>query len=267
MTTFSNRLLAWYDQHGRKQLPWQEDRSDYRVWLSEIMLQQTQVTTVIPYFQRFIQRFPDVAALATASLDEVMSEWAGLGYYARARNLHRCAQQVHREYRGQFPQDPQVLMTLPGIGRSTAGAIVAQAYNRRAVILDGNVKRVLSRYRAIPGWPGRATVQRQLWATADELTPTDRCADYTQAIMDLGALVCVRQSPTCTACPVSHDCLARLHGNPHAYPEKRQREKLVTREVMALLCYQSDGSILLERVASAERYLGGTVEPAGMPDA
>ena len=178
---FSEQLLNWFDVHGRKHLPWQQNRTAYRVWLSEIMLQQTQVATVMPYFERFISSFPTVQDLALASDDDVMKLWAGLGYYARARNCHACARQVVAEYEGVFPGSVELLQQLPGIGRSTAGAIVSQAYNRRAVILDGNVKRVLTRYRMISGWPGKTSVQKTLWALADSLTPTRHAANYTQA--------------------------------------------------------------------------------------
>lgn len=245
--SFSQQLLSWYDRHGRKNLPWQKHRSAYTIWLSEIMLQQTRVATVIPYFERFIKRFPDVSILAAASNDEVMSLWAGLGYYARARNAHRCAQIVRDQYAGVFPELIEVLMTLPGIGRSTAGAIVAQAFDQRAVILDGNVKRVLTRLRAIPGWPGKSSVQKQLWTLADELTPDNRPADYTQAIMDLGAMICVRQKPECRICPVSQFCMAFQQDQVTAFPERRPQKPLPVREVSILLCHQQDGRILLER--------------------
>lgn len=245
--SFSNQLLAWYDQQGRKDLPWQQGRTPYRTWISEIMLQQTQVMTVIPYFCRFMDRFPDIRALAAAPLDDVMSVWAGLGYYARARNLHRCARMVLQKYRGQFPGDLDELMALPGIGRSTAGAIVAQAFDRRAVILDGNVKRVLTRQRVIKGWPGKSSVQNLLWAIAEEFTPEKRCADYTQAIMDLGALVCTRSVPHCLQCPVSGSCQAFQQSNPEAYPEKRETRKRSTQEITVLLCYQQGKSVMLER--------------------
>src|SRR5690606_5320858 len=177
---FSARLLAWYDQHGRKGLPWQRDRNAYRVWISEIMLQQTQVATVIPYYERFMQRFPDVLILANAPVDEVLQRWSGLGYYARARNLHKAAIQIRDEHGGKFPQDFDSVVALPGIRRSTAGAILAQAWNQRHAILDGNVKRVLARYFAIDGWPGDKVVSEKLWLHAEHLTPSKRIADYTQ---------------------------------------------------------------------------------------
>lgn len=245
--SFSDQLLGWYDQQGRKDLPWQRQRSPYAVWLSEIMLQQTQVKAVIPYFERFMARFPDIAALAEASHDEVMSYWAGLGYYARARNAHRCAQVIHQEMENQFPQTVEELMELPGIGRTTAGAIVAQAFGRRAIILDGNVKRVLARYRAISGWPGRTAVQKQLWSLADELTPQTRSVDYTQAIMDLGALLCTRQSPRCNECPVAGDCMALQQGSTANYPERKKAKSLPTKKIAVFLCHQQEARVLLER--------------------
>ena len=204
----SSKLLTWFDQHGRRHLPWQRDISPYRVWVSEIMLQQTQVSTVIPYFERFMASFPSVQHLADAPIDSVLHHWTGLGYYARARNLHRAARRVCDEHAGVFPDTVDSLCTLPGIGRSTAGAIVSIACGGRAPILDGNVKRVLARYHAVDGWPGRADVLKTLWQHAEEHTPRRRVADYTQAIMDLGATVCRRSSPICSECPLSSDCQA-----------------------------------------------------------
>ncbi|TNG00486.1 MAG: A/G-specific adenine glycosylase [Gammaproteobacteria bacterium] len=244
---FSDSLLAWYDQYGRKDLPWQHDRTPYRVWLSEIMLQQTQVTTVIPYFEQFITRFPDIRSLASASNDEVMKLWAGLGYYARARNLHRCAQLICDKYDGRFPDDIESLQQLPGIGRSTAGAIVAQAFGKHGVILDGNVKRVLSRYRAVSGWPGHAKVSNQLWAIATELTSKTRIADYTQAVMDLGTMVCMRRSPNCTECPVSHACEAYADGKTDVFPYSKPKKSKPIRQIKVALCHQAHQSILLVR--------------------
>jgi A/G-specific adenine glycosylase len=246
---FQQRLLAWFDTNGRKHLPWQLQRSAYHVWLSEIMLQQTQVATVIPYFERFIKRFPTIEALASASDDEVMQHWAGLGYYARARNLHACAKLVCEHNEGVFPDRVELLEQLPGIGRSTAGAIVAQAYHRRAVILDGNVKRVLCRYRMIAGWPGKVAVQKSLWALADRLTPAQRVADYTQAIMDLGAMVCRRSRPLCEQCPLQDDCHAFRHGVMEQFPEKKVRAPIPTREAYVMLCYRpaTRPLILLEK--------------------
>jgi A/G-specific adenine glycosylase len=244
--SFSRRVLAWYDRHGRKDLPWQKSRTAYRVWVSEIMLQQTQVATVIPYFVRFIERFPDIATLAAASLDEVLRHWAGLGYYARARNLHRAAQLIVEQHNGEFPQDRASIEALPGIGRSTAGAILAQAFGQRHAILDGNVKRLLSRYHAVPGWPGEPRVAARLWQHAESHTPTRRLADYTQAVMDLGATLCTRK-PDCARCPLRQDCVAHARGRESDYPQARPRKTRPLRETRMLILERQDGSILLER--------------------
>ncbi|HEY5775067.1 MAG TPA: A/G-specific adenine glycosylase, partial [Xanthomonadales bacterium] len=193
--SFSEQLLGWWDKHGRKDLPWQHPRTAYHVWVAEIMLQQTQVKTVIPYFDRFIERFPDIQSLAAVSTDEVLAHWSGLGYYARARNLLKTAKICMETHAGQLPPTPQELGALPGIGESTANAIYSQANDKPAVILDGNVKRVLARYFAIAGWPGKSTIHKQMWKTAEQLLPAKRGADYTQAIMDLGATLCTRTKP------------------------------------------------------------------------
>jgi A/G-specific adenine glycosylase len=203
-------LLAWFDRAGRKHLPWQQNPTPYRVWVSEIMLQQTQVATVIGYYERFMQQFPDVRALAAAPVDEVLHLWTGLGYYARARNLHRAAQLIVAEHDGEFPPTIEAAQALPGIGRSTAGAILSLSRSQRHPILDGNVKRVLARYFGVDGFPGEREVEKTLWALADECTPIDRVANYTQAIMDLGATLCVRSRPLCAACPLTEHC-ARAH--------------------------------------------------------
>jgi len=244
---FSARLLAWFDQHGRHDLPWQRDRSPYRVWLSEIMLQQTQVNTVIPYFERFVAAFPDVTALAAAPIDSVLHHWTGLGYYARARNLHRTARMLTEQYSGQFPVALDELTALPGIGRSTAGAIVAIAFGQRAAILDGNVKRVLARHGAIPGWPGQGDVARQLWESAERLTPTERVADYTQAIMDLGATLCTRTRPACAGCPVRADCGAHAKGAPEHYPARKPKAATPIRATLFLILRNPTGEVLLEQ--------------------
>jgi A/G-specific adenine glycosylase len=243
----AERLLAWFDIHGRKHLPWQQAISPYRVWVSEIMLQQTQVSTVIPYFERFMAAFPDVQTLAAADIDDVLHHWTGLGYYARARNLHRAAQAVVDEHGGRFPETVDGLAALPGIGRSTAGAIVSIACDGRAPILDGNVKRVLARYHGVPGWPGRSTVLKELWAHAETHTPEHRVADYTQAIMDLGATVCTRSRPACALCPLAGDCTARAAGNPGDYPGKKPRKTLPERETAFVLARHPDGAWLLEQ--------------------
>jgi len=244
---FAPRLLAWFDHHGRRCLPWQQPRTPYRVWLSEIMLQQTRVETVIPYFERFVRVFPDIATLARATLDEVLHLWTGLGYYARARNLHRTAAIVCERHGGELPDSLDALTALPGIGRSTAGAILAMAWQRRAPILDGNVRRVLARHRAIPGWPGDSAVARRLWALADDLTPTHRVADYTQAIMDLGATLCTRSRPACERCPVASDCLARQEDSVARYPSSRPARPQPIRHRLWLVLRADDGQVLLER--------------------
>jgi A/G-specific adenine glycosylase len=244
---FSAALLDWYERAGRHDLPWQTERSAYRVWIAEIMLQQTQVATVVPYFLRFTARFPNVAALAAAPLDEVLHHWSGLGYYARARNLHRAARQVVAAHGGRFPRRFEAVGALPGIGRSTAGAILAQAFGQRHPILDGNVRRVLARWHAVPGWPGEARVERRLWSLAEAHTPHVRVADYTQAIMDLGATVCRRARPNCGDCPVAAGCEARRLGRQADYPAPRPRRTRPLRRARMLLLCDPDGAVLLER--------------------
>lgn len=232
---FVDRLLHWFDDHGRHDLPWQHPRSPYRVWLSEIMLQQTQVTTVIPYFQRFLQHFPTLSDLAAASNDAVMAQWAGLGYYARARNLHAAAKRCVELHDGDLPRDFDALHALPGIGRSTAGAILSQAWNDPFAILDGNVKRVLSRYHGIDGFPGLPVVEKQLWVIAEAhvaRVPAGRMADYTQAQMDLGATVCSRAKPTCVICPLQDDCVARREGRTAELPTPKPSKTLDRKSVV-----------------------------------
>lgn len=245
MHDFADRLLAWFDDHGRKDLPWQQP-DPYCVWVSEIMLQQTQVATVIPYFERFMTSFPHVAALADADIDAVLRHWSGLGYYARARNLHKAAQIVRDEHAGRFPDAFDDIVALPGIGRSTAGAILSLAFGKRYPILDGNVKRVLARHRAIRGWPGTTAVAGMLWAAADENTPHHRVADYTQAIMDLGASLCSRTRPACDACPVSSDCAARIARSVEEYPGRKpgKRKPLKQTTMVLAVC---DGAVYLEK--------------------
>lgn len=245
---FQKALLAWFDQHGRKDLPWQNNTTPYRVWLSEIMLQQTQVRTVIPYFEKFTTCFPTIQQLAQAPQDEVLHLWSGLGYYSRARNLHKTAQIITQKHQGKFPDSLEALCELPGIGCSTAGAILSIAMGKPTPILDGNVKRVLTRYRAIHGWPGNAQVLKALWDLAERLTPQQRAADYTQAIMDLGATVCTRTKPNCPACPLSKDCMAYAQGNPTAYPEKRAKKPIPTKDtIMLLITCKKTQRILLEK--------------------
>jgi len=245
--TFSAAVLDWYDRHGRKHLPWQQNITPYRVWLSEIMLQQTQVTTVIPYFERFTNRFASVAELAAAPLDEVLHLWTGLGYYARARNLHRCAQQVVNEFGGQFPATVEQLAALPGIGLSTAGAIVSIAFQQTAAILDGNVKRVLARYHGIEGWPGHTAPLKALWQVARQHTPQKRCNHYTQAMMDLGATVCTRSKPACDTCPLGDGCFARASGTQLQYPGKKPKKDKPAKATYLLMLRAPNGDFLLQQ--------------------
>ncbi|HTF96365.1 MAG TPA: A/G-specific adenine glycosylase [Cellvibrio sp.] len=246
-TSFSTRVLKWFDKHGRKHLPWQQGITAYRVWLSEIMLQQTQVTTVIPYFERFIARFPTVKSLAAAPIDEVLHLWTGLGYYARARNLHKCAQIVVKNYGGEFPVTVDELAELPGIGRSTAGAIASIAYQKRAAILDGNVKRVLARYHAVEGWPGQSDVVSRLWEIAEEYTPKGRANHYTQAMMDMGATLCTRSKPKCEICPLREGCIAYAQGNPQDYPGKKPKKAIPEKAVQLLMLRNPSGDLLLQQ--------------------
>jgi A/G-specific adenine glycosylase len=244
---FGRRVLDWFDAHGRKCLPWKENLTPYRVWVSEIMLQQTQVATAIPYYERFVARFPDLTALADAGLDEVLGLWAGLGYYARARHLHRAARIARDRHGGELPLDSAALRSLPGIGRSTAGAILALAAGQRQPILDGNVKRLLARFAAVEGWPGQARVLAVLWELADRYTPAARVADYTQAIMDLGALVCTPRRPRCDRCPLAAGCAAHAQGRQSAYPAPKPRRDSPVRATRMLLLCGPEGEVLLER--------------------
>ncbi|MCP5175235.1 MAG: A/G-specific adenine glycosylase [Moraxellaceae bacterium] len=243
MTTFSQKILTWFDVHGRHDLPWQHNPSPYRVWVSEIMLQQTQVATVIPYYQRFMASFPDVKRLAEAHEDTVLQHWAGLGYYARARNLHYASQQVVAGG-GEFPNTLEGLMTLKGVGRSTAGAILSLAWQQRGVIMDGNVKRVLSRHFAISGDSSSSQVQQQLWALAEDNTPQQRFAAYTQAMMDLGATLCTRSKPLCLYCPIQSSCQAYALGTPTAFPQKKQSKVLPTKTAYFLLIHNQQQQLL-----------------------
>ena len=226
---FAQTALAWFDQHGRKHLPWQQEISAYSVWVSEIMLQQTQVATVIPYYERFMQSFPTVTALAQAPQEDVLHHWTGLGYYARARNLHKAAQVIVAKHNGIFPTDFEDVLALSGIGRSTAGAILSIAHQQNHAILDGNVKRVLTRFFAVEGWSGNKTVENQLWQYAEQLTPTQRIADYTQVMMDLGATVCTRSKPKCDACPLQVECLAFASGRQAELPHKKPKKVIPTK--------------------------------------
>ncbi len=244
---FAPALLAWFDRHGRHDLPWQHPRTPYRVWLSEIMLQQTQVAVVVPYFARFVDALPDVPALARASQDDVLALWSGLGYYARARNLHAAAQRCMELHGGDLPRDLDALQALPGIGRSTAGAILSQAWGDRAAILDGNVKRVLARLFGIEGWPGLPKAEKQLWAIAANLLPEARLADYTQAQMDFGATLCTRADPACAACPLREACVAHREGRTAELPHPKPGKPLPEREARMLLVEDDRGRVLLQR--------------------
>lgn len=244
---FSDQLLAWFDQYGRKDLPWQQQPSPYHVWLSEIMLQQTQVSTVIPYYQRFTQQYPDLNSLAKASIDDVLALWTGLGYYARARNLHKSANIIIEQHDGKMPKKIDELIALPGIGRSTAGAIMTLAHHQRFAILDGNVKRVLARYNRVSGWPGNKRVENQLWLIAEQLLPKNRIAHYIQAQMDLGATVCTRSKPKCENCPLQGNCQAFQHDIPQNYPESKPKKIIPTRKTNWLVMQSVDGKVLLEQ--------------------
>jgi A/G-specific adenine glycosylase len=247
---FTARLLTWFELHGRHTLPWQVNPTPYRVWVSEVMLQQTQVATVIPYYERFMARFPDVRLLAEAPLDEVLHLWTGLGYYARARNLRACAQELVAQHQGEFPRTIEAMMALPGIGRSTAGAILALSHGERHPILDGNVKRVLARVFGIAGDPGSAGVVAQMWAQAEACTPESNVGAYTQAIMDMGATLCTRIRPACTVCPMNDGCIAALEGRQTELPGRKLKRDRGAREATLLIAETvSEGSVavLVER--------------------
>jgi len=248
---FGNAVLAWYDIHGRKDLPWQRGINAYRVWVSEIMLQQTQVATVLGYFERFMQALPNVEALAMAPEDEVLHLWTGLGYYSRARNLHKAAKLIVERHGGEFPRSVEALAELPGIGRSTAGAIASIALGVRAPILDGNVKRVLARYAAVNGYPGETAVGKRLWTLAEQLTPSSRFGHYTQAMMDLGATLCTRSKPSCLLCPVREGCQAHLLGRETDFPSPKPRKELPKKRTLMPLLIDTEGAILLYRRPSS----------------
>jgi len=247
---FALRVQHWQQQHGRHHLPWQHTRDPYRIWLAEIMLQQTQVSAVIDYYQRFLQRFPHITALAHATQDEVMPYWAGLGYYARARNLHHCAQLIARDWNGHFPSNAASIMTLPGIGRSTAAAIAAFAYGERSPIMDGNVRRVFCRYFGIQGAAGHAATERLLWKTAEQLlrdAPQSLdMAAYTQGLMDLGATVCTRTQTACNICPLSHDCYAHQHSLQRVLPTAKPKKRIPERHCL-MLVWHCQGQVLLQQ--------------------
>lgn len=247
---FQSKVIEYYRQHGRKHLPWQGTKDPYRIWLSEIMLQQTQVATVIPYYESFLERFPTIIDLASASSDEVMHLWSGLGYYSRARNLHKAAKIIAEEYAGEFPQTPEEIETLPGVGRSTAGAIAAFAFDKPSAILDGNVKRVLARCYGIEGWAGKSAVLSALWAKAEENTPVIDTAQYNQAMMDLGAVVCTRSKPKCELCPLAKQCYALKHEMINALPGKKPKKARPRRSVYWLICIENNQVLLHKRPPS-----------------
>jgi A/G-specific adenine glycosylase len=244
--SFAGQLLAWYDQHGRHDLPWHHDRNAYRVWVSEIMLQQTQVSAVVGYYQQFMRRFPDVVALAAAEQEEVLQYWSGLGYYSRARNLHAAARIIVQVHEGRFPQGIEQVMALPGIGKSTAAAITAFAFGQRQAILDGNVKRVLARCFGIAGWPGTPEIENRMWKLSVDLLPQRDIEAYTQGLMDLGAMVCRRARPACGQCPLHQNCVARLEDRVHLLPTPKPRKAIPQRETVMLLVMLGN-QVLLEK--------------------
>lgn len=246
MTPFASAILEWYENYGRKSLPWQQEKTAYSVWLSEIMLQQTQVATVIPYYQRFLERFPTVIDLANAEQDEVLHLWTGLGYYARARNLHKAAKVVAEQHGGEFPLNIEEMNALPGIGRSTAAAILSSVYKQPHAILDGNVKRTLARSFAVEGWPGQKKVENQLWQFAEEHTPAVDVDKYNQAMMDMGAMVCTRSKPKCALCPVESFCVANKQGNQLDYPGKKPKKEKPVKEAWFVMLHH-DGKVWLEQ--------------------
>lgn len=244
---FSEKVLAWFEEHGRKTLPWQQDINPYRVWVSEIMLQQTQVSTVISYYEKFMQSFSDIQSLAQASEDQVLAHWSGLGYYARGRNLLKAAKMVKDEFDGQMPDDLEQLQTLPGIGRSTAGAILSLASGQQQAILDGNVKRVLARCYAVEGWPGRTDVLKTLWSLSEALTPMNQTAQYNQAMMDIGATLCKRRNPECHRCPVQDLCVAYKEDRAHDFPASKPKKNLPVKEAAMLVLVNDEGQVLLTK--------------------
>jgi A/G-specific adenine glycosylase len=246
MTVFARQLIQWQRLHGRHDLPWQNTRDPYAIWVSEIMLQQTQVAAVVPYYQRFMARFPTVTNLAEAEQDTVLQHWSGLGYYSRARNLHRAAQMVVQQHRGIFPQSLEQVQQLPGIGRSTAAAILAFAFGQRQAILDGNVKRVLTRYLGIAGWPGQPTIEKQLWQAAERLLPEQDVDIYTQGLMDLGATLCTRTRPGCADCPLVNTCVAYHDGLTAQLPTPKPRKAIPEKQVVMLLLLDGN-EVLLEK--------------------
>ena len=245
--TFSHDVLKWFDVHGRKNLPWQRDKNPYFIWVSEIMLQQTQVKTVIPYFEKFIKRFPTIEELACANIDEVLHYWTGLGYYARCRNLHKAAINIVKKHHGQFPNDIDEALALPGIGKSTASAILALSFQQPYAILDGNVKRVLARYFAVEGWPGLRKVENELWSYAYDLLPKKRIADYTQAMMDLGATLCIRSQPKCAQCPIKSTCKGYKQHRQYELPTTKPNKTLPVRSKVIAVIQNVNHAVWLEK--------------------
>ncbi len=263
---FQRRVLDWFDSHGRKDLPWQRKVTPYRVWVSEIMLQQTRVATVIPYFERFMRHFPTVGKLADAPLDEVLHHWSGLGYYARARNLHQAAQVIRDRHGKRFPRDFETVVALPGVGRSTAGAILSLGSGQRHAILDGNVKRVLARFHAVEGWPGRPVVADVLWEHAERYTPRARVAEYNQAMMDLGATLCTRSRPACEACPLNGHCAAYGQGRVDEFPYPKPKKILPVRATRMLLIQDAEDRVLLQQRPPAGIWGGLWSFPEPVPE-
>ncbi len=266
MISFATKIIHWQRRHGRHDLPWQNTRNAYRIWLSEIMLQQTQVATVIPYYRRFLRRFADIKSLAAASLDEVLALWSGLGYYSRARNLHRAAQRIVAEHQGRFPRDFETVLALPGIGRSTAAAICVFAFGARHAILDGNVKRLFARRFGIAGYPGDAKTAARLWRIAERELPRRNVESYTQGLMDLGAAVCTRGKPRCDACPVAPECVALRCGMIGRVPAPRPRKALPQRRTQMLVLLHA-GQVLLEKRAPSGIWGGMWSLPEVAPSA
>ncbi|MFK7994612.1 MAG: A/G-specific adenine glycosylase [Granulosicoccus sp.] len=244
---FGVAVLDWFDEHGRKHLPWQQNKTPYRVWVSEIMLQQTQVATVIPYYEKFMERFPDLQTLAEAPEDAVLSHWSGLGYYARARNLHKCAKIAVAEHGGQLPDHIDQLVQMPGIGQSTAAAILSLSLGQSHAILDGNVKRVLARFHAVGGWPGTTAVLKKLWSLSTLYTPTASTADFNQAMMDLGATVCTRSRPACERCPLASRCVALASDDIALYPGRKPKKVVPIKTTVMLKLCNEEGDVLLQR--------------------
>ncbi len=264
MPPFAKCLIDWQHRHGRHDLPWQQTKDPYRVWLSEIMLQQTQVTTVIPYYERFLARFPTLESLAAAPVEDVMALWSGLGYYARARNLHKCSQLLVTQHNGEFPRDPATIASLPGIGKSTANAIAAFCFDARVPILDGNVKRLLCRFLGIQGFPGTASMEARLWQETAELLPARDVATYIQAQMDLGATICTRSKPRCAECPVADLCVAHREGLTAELPTPRPKRSLPERKV-TLLILRNGRRIALEQRPPAGIW-GGLLSLPELPE-